>query len=496
MRRLEALAVSAGVSEYTLMKRAGEAAAEIILHHYGASASRFIILCGGGNNGGDALVAASKLALYAPVIVYAVKDLAELKGAAAFAARDLNSDIKVFVKSSLNESDFECGDVIVDGLLGIGFNGLLRENLLSFVNAANNSKLPIVSLDLPSGINADSGKSAASAINASLTITFERPKRGLFIADGPRCCGKVRIVKIGIPEDGNSCGSNDFNVYTNFDAVNDICRSNFDVHKFSRGAVVAALGSRSYPGAAVLASTAALRSGAGIVTLLTPVGRDLLKSAPSALIVKEAAANSDGAFSAEAAEEIQNLTHCDVIVAGCGWSTKADKDFLAEIISSGKSLVLDADALNILSLHPELWAERKFDRCVITPHTGEAARLAAAFSIEVTKDRISLAQQLAEKLECTVVLKGPQSICASADGTFSVNTSGCTDLATAGSGDVLAGIISAFMASGLSAERSARAGVWIHGLAGEFAGFGVIADDLPFFAASAIAAIRENRKVF
>ena len=475
IRRLESAVFASGTAPFALMRRAGEAAARFIARH-ASGASRIVILAGSGNNAGDALTAAKELSRTFPVAIFAVKPPQELSGAAAAAFRALPPELPVEVRETLGGDDLRAGDFIVDGLLGIGFRGVLRPQYAQFIRSVNASGLPVAALDLPSGLDADTGVAAGEVIRATLTVTFGFPKPGLFLADGPRCRGMLRVVPIGLPLPCRDDASS-LSVYTAHDAAADLPAPEYDVHKFRRGSLLIAAGSRRYPGAAVLTSRAALRSGAGIVRLLVPEGSRLPET-PAALIRAEIPATESGSFSAGAAAVLkEEYRRCDALAAGPGWDDAAP-EMLEAVLEFPAPLLLDADALNLAARHPELWRKRETST-VITPHPGEALRLAEAFGVAAESDRAAFAVSLARRLDAVTVLKGAQSVVASPDGSSWLNTSGVPDLATAGSGDVLTGVIGALLAAGCGAERAALLGVWIHGAAGEIGGAGLIADDLP-----------------
>ena len=266
IRDAEQRAVASGVPEYDLMLHAGRGAARIIREFFPVR-RRTVILCGGGNNGGDALVVAASLP--GEVIVFSTGELSALRGAAGCAAKDLPENIPVRVCSTLSENDFSPGDLIVDGLLGIGYRGQkLRENAASFIDAANRSGCPIAALDLPSGLDADTGEVPDRAIQADLTITFGAVKNGLLRNRGPELCGILRCVDIGLtfPESLPQA-------VTFEEALSRFPRWKSDIHKNRRGELLICAGSADYSGAAALTASAALRTGAGIVRLMTVKAR-------------------------------------------------------------------------------------------------------------------------------------------------------------------------------------------------------------------------------
>ena len=381
---------------------------------------------------------------------------------------------------------------IVDGLLGIGFRGALRPQYAQFIRSVNASGLPVAALDLPSGLDADTGRVAGEVIRAMLTITFGFPKPGLFLADGPRCRGMLRVVPIGLPLPCRDDAS--LMVYTAHDAAADLPQQGYDVHKFRRGSLLIAAGSRRYPGAAALTSRAALRSGAGIVRLLFPEGSRLPET-PAALIRAELPATESGSFSSSSAAALtEEYRRCNALAAGPGWDDAAP-EMLKAVLECPAPLILDADALNLAARHPELWRKRNAPT-VITPHPGEALRLAEAFDVAAEPDRAAFAVSLARRLDAVTVLKGPQSVIAAPDGSTWLNTSGAPDLATAGSGDVLTGVIGALLSTGCDAARAVRLGVWIHGAAGEIGGAGLVADDLPLLVGQMLKFLRRRGEVY
>lgn len=486
MRKLERRAIESGVSGYELMRRAGiGAAAEIRAFMRGRDFDRAVILAGRGNNGGDALVVAGLLGI--PAEVWATGPLAGLRGEAAEAARDLPSHIPVRVTETLSPGDFRKGDLIVDGLLGTGFSGELRPQFRNWIEAANASGRPIAAIDLPSGIDGDTGAASGPAIRAELTVTFGFPKCGHFHADGPAASGRLRLVDIGLPT-GEEDPEGEGEAFFAADAAKLITPLPYDAYKNRRGRLLVAAGSAEYSGAAALAARAALRMGAGIVRLAVPVRP--YAALPGALIVREVTTGK-GSFDRESIPELEEMmAHSDAVAAGSGWGLgRGVEAVLARLLDFPGALLLDADALNAAARSPELWKRR--EKLVITPHPGEAKRLAEAFGIPVSPDRPAFAAALAESLGAVTVLKGPQTVVAAPDGRRSWNTSGSPALATAGSGDILAGIIGALLAG--SPDRPfemAQLGVFLHGLAGEAFHPGLIADDLPELAAAAFSRSR------
>ena len=480
VRNAEYEAMTAGRSEFSLMLAAGQQAADIIHYHY-PDALRFIVLCGGGNNGGDALVAAQRLfqRYRREVVIYCVKPLNTLKGCAAQAAEMVVPEVRCFDAEQLEKSDIYPGDVIIDGLLGIGFDGgALRSNIKRIIETVNGVRNPVVALDLPSGMNGDTGKiSPDGAVKAELTVTFGAVKPGLFSPEGSRCRGILRVADIGLP----AADSLKEEVFTNIDAVKMISVPESDCHKNSRGRVLIWGGGETYPGAPVLTARGALHSGCGIVRLVSCGNcREL---APAAVIVKKIPNGSD-----VKREVLPFFPLSDVLVAGCGWGNETPFDAFDAVFEFPGKVILDADALNMVSARVQMWRRR--EDVLITPHPGEAARLAAAFGIEAGCRR-ELAANLAKVMGCIVLLKGRDSIVAAPDGRMTLVGAGNHALATAGSGDVLAGIIAAQSAA-LPLFEAAALGAYIHGAAGETARKIITADQLPDAAGKVINSLRNN----
>jgi NAD(P)H-hydrate epimerase len=478
IRAMEKAAVAGGTSEWTLMLRAGMAAAEYILKKY-PDAFPYIVLAGGGNNGGDALVVANCLySCNRRVVIYSTKEKSAYTGCAAIAVQNLSKNIPFIVAGKL-ELDYFPSAVIVDGLLGIGFSAdLLRDDAASYVDAVNNSHLPVISLDLPSGLYADSGFTAENgAIKACETLTFGRPKPGFFLYNGRHLRGKLRVIDIGLSDDDPE----GFDVFTNLDAEKLIPRFPVDCHKNSRGRVAVWAGSPEYPGAAALCSLAALKSGAGLVRVASTA--DLSSRVCNAVICEK--------LSPESVPE-KILSVSDALVCGCGWGKSAFSAGLKAVLNFKGTVVLDADALNHLAANPELW-KKKRKNIILTPHPGEALRLMNGFGITCTSDRRKDAALLADKLGAVVVLKGHDTVVASPEGKAVIVAAGNALLATAGSGDVLAGVIGAMAASGLSPFEAALLGTYLHGIAAESAEKILIADELPELISQVIYKLQHNQ---
>lgn len=476
MRRLEREAADSGISEYRLMRRAGIGAAAALERFAQGRFRRVVFFCGSGNNAGDAVVAAGSLRL--PHILLPFRPLEELKNAAASAVREFGSHLNVCTDTE--SFGFEPGDLAADALLGTGFSGSsvrapLDRGLALLGRAGRN----VVAFDLPSGLDADSGAAVPGTVKAERTLVFGAPKQGLFLREGPELCGKIEVIPIGL--DLNSAErALDYDLYTTSDAADALKRPPLTAHKNTRGRVLVICGSADYPGAAVLASSAALRFAGLVRSVMVDSGVSF--QLPAALIRRTLLPGLGGALPPDALKRCGDFAAVsDALCAGCGWGSAASPELLKDVLAFPGPVVLDADGLNLLARHPELWTFRS--NTALTPHPGEAARLAAAFGVDATLPRERFAAALAEKLGATVVLKGFHTCVAAPGSPVSVNSSGGPELAAAGSGDVLAGIITGLLAAGYVPFDAAKLGVFLHGLAGDEGGFSLIADELPLLAA-------------
>jgi len=481
MREIDRKTITGGfVSGRLLMRRAGEGAAEEIIK-FAAGLHRnfnrrFVIMCGKGNNGGDGFVIARALFERGfEVALFSVCPTDNFIGDSHFHASLLPKQLSVDLLTS--DFRFQEGEIIIDCLLGTGLKSELREPYLSLVHKINNSNLPVVSVDIASGLNGNCGAVLGAAVKADLTITIGLPKTGLFEQEGPRYTGRLRCIDIGFPQHVIDEFEWQYRLVLESEIKKNFKRREHDSHKYECGNVLVVGGSRNYNGAPMLAAAAAARCGAGMVSVISP-GKTLVNGAHS-LIRIPFAESKEGNFTPQAAEEIErHLEKPGVVVVGPGM-TGADEELplLRKIFSSSKKLVVDAGALTHLIQNPELL--RRQAPVVLTPHTGELARLCQGLGFGNTL--WEGARELAKTYTCTVLIKGQFSRIISPCGAESVNSSGSVALATAGSGDVLAGMVGAF-ASEFSCFRTAvETAVFVHGFVGECSSKGtrgLIADDL------------------
>jgi hydroxyethylthiazole kinase-like uncharacterized protein yjeF len=466
----------------TLMSRAatGMAAvcAGLLDQVYG---SRVAILAGSGDNGGDALYAGALLAgRGSAVTAIAAADrvhaggLAELRraGGRLLAAGHGAAGHGAAVAAELGRAD-----LIIDGLLGIGGRGGLREpaaGLAELTERARTDGAVVVAVDLPSGVDADTGVVAGPAIRADVTVTFGTWKPGLLIDPGASYAGAVELVDIGL---GPHLGRPAVSALQAADVAEMLPRPSAESDKYRRGVLGLLAGSEQYTGAAVLATGSAIHGGAGMVRLM---------SAPAALTAArdhwpEAVGSVADArvprHSVEAAGRVQAWA------AGPGMGTGDDAaGLLAAVLATDLPVLVDADGITILAAHRELLSRSQ--PTLITPHAGELARLTGADRASIEERRLEHATAAAAELGITVLLKGSTTVIAEPDGTVLVNSTGSAWLATAGSGDVLSGLAGALLAQGVGAARAAAAAAYLHGIAGRLA-----SRDAPIGASDLITAI-------
>jgi hydroxyethylthiazole kinase-like uncharacterized protein yjeF len=473
MAAADRLAIAAGTSGLALMEKAGAAVAAAA--HRMVLGREVLVLAGPGNNGGDGFVAAAELRRRGcRVRVALLGERASLTGDAAQVAALYDGPI---MRADAAMS-FETG-LILDALFGAGLSRPLDAEAAGLVEAANSSGMPILAVDLPSGIDGRTGEIRGVAIRARRTVTFFRLKPGHLLMPGRLHCGETELADIGIPqpvlaEIRPATFHNEPGLWR------DQLRAPApDDHKYSRGHVVVVSGPASATGAARLAAAGALRIGAGAVTVASPPGALLVNAAHLTAIMVRA---FDGAaeFSALIVDR-----RCNSVVIGPGNGVGAATRANVEAALVGDAaLVLDADALTSFAEYPDALfylIKSRPGPVVITPHEGEFGRLFRTGTAKIDRARAAAAESGA-----VVVLKGADTVIVAPDGRAAVNSNAPPCLATAGSGDVLAGIIAGLLAQGLPGFEAAAAGVWMHGAAGAAHGRGLIAEDLPLLLPSVL----------
>jgi hydroxyethylthiazole kinase-like uncharacterized protein yjeF len=469
-----------GMGGGALMERAAEGLARAVAG--AAPSGDVVVVCGGGNNGGDGYAAARLLrGAGRRVVVAWTSDPAKLKGDAAETRDRLDGDAPVAFSPSLLDG----AEVVVDAMLGTGFSGAPREPVAGAIEAINNSAALVIAADVPSGVDAATGAIEAGAVRADVTVTFHAAMPGLWIAPGKQHSGVVEVVDIGIPDDGNPVVP--YIGLINDDILHSYPRRGADSTKFVSGHVLVAGGARGFTGAPCLASSAAMRAGAGYVTACVPASLNDIFEVKLTEVMTAPLVDEDGAHSAAGADEVVERAEqrggALVLGPGIGRSDGAVAFARAVAARAEVALVLDADGLNAHAGRLDSLRERGAPT-VLTPHGGELARLLGLSSDDVAAARLDSARVAAASSGAIVVLKGDDTIVAEPEGRIAISRGGAPALATAGTGDVLSGILGAFLARGMQPFEAAAAAVHIHLLAGQAAADtlagpdGVIASDV------------------
>jgi NAD(P)H-hydrate epimerase len=454
VRELDRIAIEeAGIPGYTLMSRAGEAAWRVVKSEW-PDASSFVVVCGTGNNGGDGYVLA-RLAMEGgySVRILQLGDAASIKGEARTAREALlaaGGEVIPFDVETL-----KTGDVIIDALLGTGLERPLNGAWRDAVTAINALRIPVLAIDIPSGLHSDTGAVLGATVNADHTVTFIGRKRGLYTGEGPEHCGVITLVDLQVP----------VTIYDQVTAnaqllseppLGPLSRPRpRTAHKGDHGHLLIVGGDRGMSGAVQLAGMAALRVGAGLVSLATrPEHAALTAASCPELMCHDVA-------SARTLRTLLARATAVAIGPGLGRSRWA-QELLSVVLESSLPLVVDADALNLLAQEPVVR-----DNWVLTPHPGEAGRLLDAATAEVQADRYTAVCAIARRFGGVVVLKGAGTLVCAGDGPIDVCIAGNPGMASGGMGDVLTGVIGGLLVQGLVPVQAATAGVCVHAHAGD-----------------------------
>jgi NAD(P)H-hydrate epimerase len=475
MRYIERTAMDTfGLPGAILMENAGAGVARAVEETLGTLREKKVcIFSGHGNNGGDGYVAARYIHNAGAKVKIFVLDKAEqIKGDAKLhfdVVRKMEIDI-IEVQSDRDWDKVRLAllfaDGVVDALLGTGFRGAIRDHYAEIMTLINNSQKPVISVDLPSGLHADTGFVGGYCIKALKTITFGLPKPGLLSYPGTEYVGKLEVVDIGLPAQLLEDVEIKQNLITEQMVRQCIPPRPGDTHKGDNGHIAVIAGSEGLTGAAVLASYGALRSGGGLVTLgIAQSLHDIMEMKCTEVMTRSLPEDTRGVLSLAAQEHIREMAQkADVLLIGPGLSTCGDITQLVQNLVQCISIpmVIDADGLNALAKNMDI-LEQAACALVFTPHPGEMARLAKIPLNDVQANRMEVARTYAQRWGATVVLKGARTVIATPDGQVYTNTTGNPVLATGGTGDVLAGLIAGFIGQGMTPENAAVAAVYIHG---------------------------------
>ena len=462
MRQADAFAVKAGIASLTLMENAGRIVADAIAARF--APCRALVFCGPGNNGGDGFVAARHLAERGFDILVAA-DEGHTGDAGVMAQRWLGA------RAPLAQAALDHAGLIVDALFGAGLSRPLEGRYRAMVEAINRSSLPMVAIDVPSGVDGDNGKALGAAIEADVTVTFFRLKPAHLLLPGRILCGEIVLGDIGIP--AAACAG--IRLFENSPLLwgTSYLWPRIDGHKYARGHCLVVSGPAHATGAARLAARGALRIGAGLVSVAAEKDAVAVNAAHlTAIMVKP----FEGAGGLAALLDDRRL---NVVAIGPGLGTGAQSRALVEAaLASGASAVLDADALTSFKDDPRSLFSRIKHAAVMTPHDGEFERLFPGL-LQSAASKVEATRAAAARSGAVVLLKGADTVIAEPGGRAIVNANAPPSLATAGAGDVLTGFIGGLLAQGMAAFEAAAAACWLHGDAASRFGPGLIAEDLP-----------------
>lgn len=465
---------SMGITQDRLMENAGSAVAKAIRDRYEIDGKRVLVFCGKGNNGGDGFVAARSLFQSGARVAVVLTD-GEPVGACARSKYEYAQSLGLRMIDIVAEPDAfaattAAADLIVDAIYGIGFRGPLLPADQAVIDRINESPAPVVSIDIPSGVMADTASVGFTAVRAALTVTFFEQKVCHVLYPARAYCGEVVVADIGAPDaayvpsslgciDRESCASL-------------LPERSPDSHKGTFGAVGLVCGSYGMLGAAAIAGEAAARSGVGLVKLAVSQSMySILASMLKEPVFLTYADGEDRSLSGLDARRVAaDLADCDALLVGCGLGRTENSAALVDALLSGFAgpIVLDADGINVAATHMDILDPAR-GRLILTPHVMEMARLCRVSREELMQNRLYYGRLISERYQAVVVLKDASTIVFSPDGRAWFLTGGNDGMATAGCGDMLAGVIASLAAQGAPLDAVARLGVWLHAEAGALA---------------------------
>lgn len=474
IREVEAKVSESGIELSRLVFNAGSAAARIIREKIGVSDRQVTIVCGSGNNGADGLVVAQKLyEAGADIRVVLACGTPKTPEAMEMFSRILSLNIPILhidrnpteIRLALNQAG-----ILVDAVFGISFRGTVQPHLSELFNLINKSPAIRVSLDLPSGTYCDTGLVDESCIKADFTIAFTTLKPAHITYPAAGYCGRLLVANIGISEKTIKSVDSHIQVIDKVMISQIIKPRRSDSHKGDFGRALCICGSMGMTGAAVLAAKAAVRCGAGLVSLATPKSCvPLVASRLVEPIIHPMDETGQGTLSASCKGELlDRVKYAQSCLIGCGLGNCPDiREIVASIVRNCVCpLIIDADGINAIAGNIHILKEAKCP-VILTPHPGEMARLLSTNTLQIQSDRIGTARRFAMQYNCILVLKGANTVIADPEGEIYINTTGNPGMAKGGSGDMLAGMIASFAAQGISPIDSAICAVYMHGAAGD-----------------------------
>jgi NAD(P)H-hydrate epimerase len=481
MRELDRLAIETyGIPGVILMENAGAQAARILWQEYpDLQARRVAVLCGRGNNGGDGFVIARYLHNSGVAVrVFIIGEPGDIRGDASVHLDMLRragvapEAVKTSESAQLVGARVAEYDLLVDALLGTGLKTAVSGVLQHIITAMNAAGRPIVAVDMPSGLSADTGTCLGEHVRADLTVTMALPKRGLLLYPGAEAVGRLVVVDIGFPEAVREHAALRCHVLQAHTLAAHLPMRAADTHKGTYGHVCIVAGSPGKTGAGALASMAALRTGAGLASFALPHSLNAAMEAKlTEVMTIPLPESAPGVLGGEATKQLMEwLEGKSALILGPGLGTHPETvRCVHEVLRQVRiPTVLDADGLNALATDPESFSGIQAP-LVLTPHPGELARLRRTTTAAIQADRLTAAQDTARACKAVVVLKGAHTVIAEPEGALYINLTGNAGMATAGSGDVLSGMIGALLGQGYSPTVAAQVAVYSHGLAGDLA---------------------------
>jgi len=481
MRRLDQRAITElGIPGAILMENAGRGAAEAIVDALPAlgaprRGARVVVVCGKGGNGGDGFVVARWLKRHGArptvMLVPAPGDVGGDAGRKLEELRRAGIRPRPFGGERAAADLLARANVIVDALLGTGSRGVPEGGVAGAIEAINAAGRPVVALDIPSGLSANTGTHAGAVIRATMTLTFAGLKRGLITSPGDELAGRVAVISIGVPDHEVARGVTTFLLEPR-DVARHFPRRARGGHKGTYGHLLLVAGSLGKTGAAALGAMAAMRSGVGLVTVATPASQQPVVASLVLEAMTEALPETSArTLALKAREAILELAGSrDAVAIGPGIGLDHETVQVARSLARelGRPMAIDADGLTALAGHLDLLREAPAARC-LTPHPGELARLLGTRVDEVQRGRIEVTREVATRYRVYIVLKGARSVIGLPDGRVFVNPTGNPGMASGGTGDVLTGVLGAFLARGLDPEAAMLSSVYLHGSAGDVA---------------------------
>ena len=491
-----------GITQELLMENAGEAAYFVILTELGVKGKKFVIFCGAGNNGGDGFVVARKIhSTGGEVQVCFLGERDKLEGSAK-ENLDIISRIPVEVddieSGEQAKEAISGGDVIIDAIFGTGLSREVAGIYRDVIRLINRSQKKVVSIDIPSGINGDTGQVMGEAVRSDYTVTYGLPKFGNMLYPGFEYCGKLYVSHISFPPSLYNMDS----LKVRINEPVELPPRDKDTHKGSCGKALFIAGSSGYLGAPYFSALSFLKAGGGLSYLATPRSiSPFLASKGSEIVFIPQKETGSGSLSLESKEELLELSRgVNIVVMGPGLSLNEETQELVRELARRieTPLLIDGDGITAIAGEVKLIKQRKAET-ILTPHSGEMSRITGMETGKVNEDKINVLQRTARELGAIIVLKGAHSLTGYPDETVYINPSGNPGMATAGSGDALTGAIAAMYGLGLPLQDAVRTGVFMHGLSGDLAARekgedGITAQDILDYLPRAVKDYRQNFK--